>query len=331
MNDSAGLMDVALVVIGRNEGERLRRCLGSVASPLNVVVYVDSGSTDGSAELAACQGAQVVDLDLSTPFTAARARNAGAARVFELASSVRYVQFIDGDCELAPDWLEKARAYLEISPAVVAACGRLRERHPDRSIYNQMCDIEWDTPIGIAPYFGGIVMIRAMAFREAGGFRDDLIAGEEPELAIRLRNAGGLVSRIDFEMARHDADITRFNQWWRRSVRAGYAYALGASIHGAPPERHWVRESRRSWMWGFFVPALGVFSVFTGNIELAITVLFIFVIQWFRLFIRGRGDRRLRFVSATFLIIGKFAEFTGQVRFLWHRFAMKKARLIEYK
>jgi GT2 family glycosyltransferase len=194
-----------------------------------------------------------------------------------------------------------------------------------------MCDIEWDTPIGIARYFGGIVMIRAMAFREVGGFRDDLIAGEEPELAIRLRNAGGLVCRIDFEMALHDADITRFGQWWRRSVRAGYAYALGASIHGASPERHWVRESRRSWIWGFFAPALGVLSALAGSFKFSITVVLIFVFQWGRLFIRLPGNRRLRLASATFSIIGKFAEFTGQVRFLWHRFARKKARLIEYK
>jgi glycosyltransferase involved in cell wall biosynthesis len=324
-------MDVALIVIGRNEGVRLRRCLGSVTSQLNVVVYVDSGSTDGSTEWAADQGAQVVDLDLSMPFTAARARNAGAARVFELASSVKYLQFIDGDCELAPEWLEQAKTYLELNPGVVAVCGRLRERYPDRSIYNQMCDIEWDTPVGPARHFGGIVMIRAIAFREAGGFRDDLIAGEEPELAIRLRNAGGLVCRIGFEMALHDADITRFSQWWRRSVRAGYAYALGASIHGAPPERHWVRESRRSWIWGFFVPTLGISGALAGSFKVSIAVLIIFVLQWLRLFINGRGDRRLRLASATFLIIGKFAEVMGQLRFLWHRFAKKKARLIEYK
>jgi len=331
LNDSAGLMDVALVVIGRNEGERLRRCLGSVTSQLNVVVYVDSGSTDGSTEWAAGQDVDVVDLDLSKPFTAARARNAGAARVFDLGSSVRYVQFVDGDCELAPEWLDRAKAYLELNPGFVAVCGRLRERHPDRSIYNKICDIEWDTPVGPARYFGGIVMIRAIAFREVGGFRGDLIAGEEPELAIRLRKAGGLLCRIDFEMALHDADITRFGQWWRRSVRAGYSYALGASIHGAPPERHWVRESRRSWTWGFFVPALGILSALTENFEFSIAVLFIFAFQWFLLFIRGRGDRRLRLASATFLIIGKFAEFTGQVRFLWYRLVRQKSGLIEYK
>jgi GT2 family glycosyltransferase len=302
-----------------------------VTSQLNVVVYVDSGSTDGSTEWAADQGAQVVDLDLSMPFTAARARNAGAARVFELASTVRYVQFIDGDCELVPMWLEHAHAHLELNPAVVAACGRLRERHPDRSIYNQMCDIEWDTPVGLARYFGGIVMIRTIAFREVGGFREDLIAGEEPELAIRLRKAGGSLARLDFEMALHDADILRFSQWWRRSVRAGYAYALGASIHGAPPERHWVRESRRSLIWGFLIPVLGLVGALMGYFYVAFAVIFIFFIQWLRLFTQGRGDRRLRQVSATFLIIGKFAEFTGQIRFLWHRLVRQQSRLIEYK
>ena len=331
LNKDSRLMDIGVVVIGRNEGDRLRRCLRSAIAQINVVVYVDSGSTDGSPEWAAGQGVQVVDLDLSSPFTAARARNAGAARVFELASSVRYVQFIDGDCELVPMWLEHAHAYLELNPAVVAACGRLRERHPGRSIYNQMCDIEWNTPVGLARYFGGIVMIRTIAFREVGGFREDLIAGEEPELAIRLRKAGGSLARLDFEMALHDADILRFSQWWRRSVRAGYAFALGASIHGAPPERHCVRESCRSLGWGFFVPLLGLLCALMGYFYLMLAVIILFLIQWLRLFTNSRGDRRLRMATATFLIIGKFAEFNGQLRFVWHRVIRRQPRIIEYK
>jgi GT2 family glycosyltransferase len=214
---------------------------------------------------------------------------------------------------------------------VVAVCGRRRERFPELSVYNRLCDLEWDTPVGQARAFGGDVMIRAAAFQDVGGYRSDLIAGEDPELAIRLRQAGGQVWRIDADMTLHDAAMTRFSQWWRRSVRAGYAYALGASIHGASPERHWVRESRRPWIWGFFAPALGVLSALAGSFKVSITVVLVFVFQWGRLFIRLPGNRRLRLGSATFSIIGKFAEFTGQVRFLWHRFARKKARLIEYK
>ena len=331
MNEGSRLLDVALVAIGRNEGERLRRCLESATAQVNDVVYVDSGSTDGSLELAVQLGARVVALDLTQPFTAARARNAGAALAVEGKQHVRYLQFVDGDCELVSGWLAEARAFLESHPEVFAVCGRRRERFPELAVYNRLCDLEWDTPIGQARAFGGDVMIRSAPFQEVGGYRSDLIAGEDPELAIRLRQTGGQVWRINVDMTLHDAAMTRFSQWWRRSVRAGYAYALGASIHGAPPERHWVRESRRSWIWGFLVPALGILSVLAGSFEVSIAVFIIFLLQWLRLFINGRGDRRLRLASATFLIIGKFAEVMGQFRFLWHRFAKKKARLIEYK
>ena len=331
MNEGSRLLDVALVAIGRNEGERLRRCLESATAQVNDVVYVDSGSTDGSLELAVQLGARVVALDLTQPFTAARARNAGAALAVEGKQHVRYLQFVDGDCELVSGWLAEAREFLESHPEVFAVCGRRRERFPELAVYNRLCDLEWDTPIGQARAFGGDVMIRSAPFQEVGGYRSDLIAGEDPELAIRLRQTGGQVWRINVDMTLHDAAMTRFSQWWRRSVRAGYAYALGASIHGAPPERHWVRESRRSWIWGFLVPALGILSVLAGSFEVSIAVFIIFLLQWLRLFINGRGDRRLRLASATFLIIGKFAEVMGQFRFLWHRFAKKKARLIEYK
>ncbi len=319
------------MAIGRNEGQRLRQCLESATTQVNDVVYVDSGSTDGSLELAAQLGARVVALDLTQPFTAARARNAGAALAAEGKPHVRYIQFVDGDCELMNGWLAEAREFLESHPEVVAVCGRRRERFPELSVYNRMCDLEWDTPIGQARAFGGDVMIRFAEFQKVGGYRSDLIAGEDPELAIRLRQAGGQIWRIDAEMTLHDVAMTRFSQWWRRSVRAGYAYALGASIHGAPPERHWVRESRRSLIWGFFIPALGLMGAFMGYFFISLAVIFIFLLQWIRLFIRGRGDRSLRLASATFLIVGKFAEFMGQIRFLWHRLVRQQSRLIEYK
>jgi GT2 family glycosyltransferase len=305
--------------------------LESATAQVNDVVYVDSGSTDGSLELAAQLGARVVALDLTQPFTAARARNAGAAFAAEGTHHVRYIQFVDGDCELVNGWLAHAREFLESHPDVVAVCGRRRERFPELSVYNRLCDLEWDTPIGQAQAFGGDVMIRAASFQKVGGYRSDLIAGEDPELAIRLRQVGGQVWRLNVDMTLHDAAMTRFSQWWRRSVRAGYAYALGASIHGASPERHWVRESRRSWIWGFFIPALGLIGVLMGYFYVALAVSFLFFLQWIRFFISGRGSRSLRLASATFLILGKFAEFAGQTRYFWHRLVRQRSRLIEYK
>ena len=327
------LSDVALVAIGRNEGDRLRRCLGSTIGRVAKVVYVDSGSTDGSAGVAAAMGARVVELDLAIPFTAARARNEGAACALVSGNvpAVRYLQFVDGDCEVVSGWLASARAFLETHPAAVAVCGRRRERYPEHSIYNRLCDAEWNTPTGLAKAFGGDVMVRVEAFQAVGGYRADFIAGEDPELAIRLRQSGGEVWRLDAEMTLHDAAMTRFGQWWRRSVRAGYAYALGAATHGAPPERHWVRESMRAWLWGLVIPATSIAALASGHVMAAATIATLYPIQWARLASRYEEPLSFRVAAASLMVLGKFAEVAGQLTFAWHLLTGRQGRLIEYK
>jgi GT2 family glycosyltransferase len=235
----ASAVGFGVVAIGRNEGERLKRCLHSALQATSHVVYVDSGSQDGSAAFARSVGVEVVELDMSIPFTAARARNAGFRRIKEQFPTLDFVQFVDGDCEFTSGWLEHAARYLRATPNAAVACGRLRERHPERSIYNRLCDAEWNTPVGRAQACGGIAMVRAHAFDQVHGFREDLIAGEEPELCLRLRREGWEIWRLEAEMAWHDAAMTRFSQWWRRSERAGHAFAEGAALHGKSPQRHW--------------------------------------------------------------------------------------------
>src|SRR5215469_8377597 len=188
--------DVGVVVIGRNEGERLVKCLNSVKSSASRVIYVDSGSTDGSAESAMKLGVYAVRLDPNLPFTAARARNEGFLALKSLHPDVRFVQFIDGDCILASGWLEAASAFLTDRKEVAIVCGRRRESHPDRSLYNRICDMEWDTPLGEAAACGGDALVRPEAFEAAGRFRSTLIAGEEPELCLRLRLQGWRIWRL---------------------------------------------------------------------------------------------------------------------------------------
>src|SRR3954454_3545676 len=135
------MSDLGVIAIGRNEGERLRRCLTSVVGRENcVVVYVDSNSTDRSVALARELGAEVVELDMSIPFSAARARNEGFAHLLRVAPDATFVQFIDGDCEVVGGWLDTARAALEAMPELAVVCGRRRERYPDKSIYNRLAD-----------------------------------------------------------------------------------------------------------------------------------------------------------------------------------------------
>ncbi|GGU72486.1 hypothetical protein GCM10009504_32340 [Pseudomonas laurentiana] len=323
-------MAIGVVVIGRNEGLRLERCLTSLVGTADKIVYVDSGSTDGSVQMALKLGIEVVALDMALPFTAARARNEGFSCLQRVLPAMRYVQFVDGDCEVVTGWLSRAQAFLDAHPEVAVVCGRRRERFPENSVYNLLCDLEWDTPLGETKACGGDALMRAEAFASVSGFRPDLIAGEEPELCVRLRAAGSKVWRLDEEMTLHDAAMTRFSQWWQRSLRAGYAFAEGAFLHGAAPEQHWRRESNRAWIWGLGLPLATVFaSVVLGGFGLLL--LLAYPLQVVRLARRGDRSARENWLRALFLVLGKFPEMCGQIKFLLNRVGAGKTVLIEYK
>ncbi len=313
------------VIIGRNEGERLRVCLASVLSGVAAVVYVDSGSSDGSVELAQVMGAGVLPLDMAQPFTAARARNAGLRRLLALHPEIQFVQFVDGDCEVVEGWMATALQHLESFPDCAVVCGRRRERYPERSIFNRLCDREWDTPVGDALSCGGDALFRVDALTRSGGYRDDLIAGEEPELCLRLRRQGWSVHRLDQEMTRHDAAMTRWTQWWQRTVRGGHAFAEGAWLHGASAERHWVRETGRAVAWGLLLPlGIGLIALFVS--PRAGWLALVYPAQWIRLSIRDRSP-----VEAFFTLAGKFAEAQGILKFCLNKLMGRGSRLIEYK
>jgi GT2 family glycosyltransferase len=319
-----------VVAIGRNEGERLKRCLHSALQATPHVVYVDSGSHDGSIAFARSVGAEVVELDTSIPFTAARARNAGFWCLAERFPTLEFVQFVDGDCEFASNWLTRADAYLRATPTAAVVCGRRRERHPERSLYNRLCDAEWDTAVGLALACGGDAMMRMAAFQQVRGFREGLIAGEEPELCLRLRREGWEIWRIDAEMTLHDAAMTRFSQWWRRTERAGHAFAEGAALHGKSPQRHWVRESRSSWFWGAGLPVATLLASSAFG-AWGLLILLAYPLQFLRMLKRSTDKASLRIPRAFFLLLGKFPEVLGQMRYWKNRLTRRRSLLIEYK
>ncbi len=324
--------DTALVAIGRNEGERLRRCLASAAGRYRCIVYVDSGSTDGSLEAARAAGAHGLALDLSIPFTAARARNAGWRAALALQPDLAFVQFVDGDCEIDPGWPATARAALDAHPQAAAVAGLRRERHPERSLYNLVCDTEWKRPEGETAAIGGDVLMRLSALQAAGGYDDRMIAGEEPELCLRLRRLGWRIRQVHAPMTLHDAAMTRFSQWWMRSVRAGYAFALGAAMHGAGPERHWVAEQRRGLLWGLWIPLLLLLAALAvGALPALLAALGLYGLQWLRLWRRQPAGLPRAGAQALLMVVGKFAETAGQIKLRWHRLTGAQAKLIEYK
>lgn len=324
---------VGLVAIGRNEGERLRQCLTSAIAQVSYVLYVDSGSTDHSLDIAQSLGVKVVSLDLSIPFTAARARNAGFEQLIRLAPNLDYIQFIDGDCELVEGWIEQGLRMLDGQPSLAVVCGRRRERYPDESIYNRLCDLEWNTPIGEATACGGDALIRVLAFNQVNGFNPTLIAGEEPELCVRLRQKGWKIFRIDADMTIHDAQMHNIGQWWRRFQRAGHAYAEGAWLHGQLPERHWVKESYSIWIWGLAIPFVSLSLLYyTQGLSLLLFILYpLCVYKVYRHEQQHRFNRRDASLYAISCVLGKFPGTQGQLMFHWNRLTGRSKQIIEYR
>lgn len=327
------MQDLGIVVIGRNEGDRLRQSLLSIVEQVDDIVYVDSGSTDNSVLMADSLGVDVIKLDLSIPFTAARARNEGFAHLTAKNSRLEFVQFIDGDCEVVPGWLQAAYDMIFNQTSLAVVCGRRKERFPEQSLYNLLCDIEWNTPVGETDACGGDSMMRVSAFELVRGFNSTLIAGEEPELCLRLRQQGWKILRLDAEMTLHDAQITRFSQWWQRALRAGHAYAEVAYLHKNKKEHFWFKEIRSIWFWGLVLPLviLGLLWFTKGWILLLLFGYLLIIYKTYVYMLSTGMTGKNSLVYAIACVLAKFPQMQGQLKFYLGKLQGKRQGLIEYK
>jgi GT2 family glycosyltransferase len=321
---------VGVVVIGRNEGERLMRCLdalGRAGVDAGSIVYVDSGSSDGSVERVRSRGVDAIAIE--PPFTAAKGRNAGVDHLLGKHAGWFAIQFVDGDCEYFPAWIDVASKALRADPSIAAVTGVQHERRPEATIYNLLCDVEWTGVVGEIDTFAGNVMVRVRALRDTEAatgrlYDPDLIAGEDPEFSIRVRKTTGLrIVRIDEPICLHDVDMTRLSQWWKRNVRAGHAYAQVSRMHGEAPLRFWKRETRSNWLWGAALPLAAAPLVPPAYVTL-----------FWRIYrgARARGlEPHAARVYAFFTAAGKVPQALGQAKYWWNQLRGVKSRIIEYK
>ena len=329
---------LAVVAIGRNEGARLAACLDSLSDQGLRLVYVDSGSMDGSVDLARQRGVEVVDLDMSVPFTAARGRNAGVAALMQCGPVPDFVQFVDGDCRVQPSWIASARAALETGPELGIVTGWCAETTPEASIYNAMCHHEWRRPAGEIEACGGNMMVRMTAFEVVGGFDGQVIAAEDDEFCIRIRRAGWKIRRLPLEMALHDAAMTRFGQWWRRAERAGHGFAQVGTMY---PD-YFISHRRRVWIYGLAFPLIllvGLFGLVQRPLALlgglaALAVLVLYTLSYLRSahgLMREGLPLRMALRQAVYLVLSKFPSLIGMLRYHLRRMRGSAMRLIEHK
>jgi GT2 family glycosyltransferase len=327
---------LSIVIIGRNEGERLTRCLQSVGLMQGVegkaeLIYVDSASTDGSPQAAGNFDAQVVVLHRGVQ-TAARARNEGWQR-----ASAPYILFLDGDTILNPHYIQTALEVLESDPSIAGVWGHRRELYPERSIYNRVLDLDWIYPAGNTDFCGGDVLMRRTVLAEVEGYDPGLLAGEEPELCRRLRARGYRIVHIDAPMTRHDLNMTHFSQYWRRAVRAGYAYSEVSNRFRGSADPLWLQESRRNVRSGSFWIAWFAVTLVLLALRSA------WILPWFTLLIvlparsawkarsRAPGQSCLLMLYGIHSQLQQIPILVGQLRYFRDRHSGKQRAQIEYK
>jgi len=320
--------DIAIIAIGRNEGERLRRGLASISGRGLCVVYVDSGSTDDSVDIAKAAGARIVELDMSIPFSAARARNAGADVALSLTPQPRYLQFIDGDCAISEGWLATAHDFLETHPDVVLVTGWREEIERDATVYNAMCDVEWHRPPGEIEECGGDLMVRSASHVAIKGYNPTVIAGEDIDYCLRLGTEGRRIL-LPQSMTQHDVAMTRFGQWWRRAVRAGHSYAHIADMY---PGRS-RREILRAVVYAFVLPIAAIICLLIWPLAI-VGVAALYGVSYLKtargLIANGQNPAEA-FHHSLFLSIAKFPNFIGITTFYRRKLRKSDMTIIEYK
>ena len=277
----------------------------------------------------------VETVELAPPFSAAKARNEGFKRLLELHPDMRFVQFLDGDCTLLPGWIDAAVRTLERDATRAAVFGVVLEREAAASVYNRLCDIEWRCARGDLAdcgALGGRAMMRAAVFRELGGFRAEIIAGEDSELGVRMGLAGYKVTSIACLMATHDAAMYRFGQWWQRAVHAGHAIGQRCDLHGRSAARDCVHERQSTLFWGIALP-LGIVlgALVSGGASLWLLSAYpLLGIRVWRHRLSAGDEARDAALYALFVVIGKFANAVGLLKFFINKSAGRYP-LIEYK
>ena len=326
---------MAAVVIGRNEGERLASSLQSVQTAGLPLVYVDSGSVDGSTRRAAQMGVPTIELDPSRPFSAGRGRNEGVVEVRRRWPNANYVVFLDGDCVLNAEFPAAALATFAARPDCAIITGHLAERYPDASIYNRLCAIEWTSPAGVIENMsalGGIMAIRLSAFEEVKGFNERAIAGEEPDLGVRLGLAGYVTIKIDRAMATHDAHIFTFRQWWIRAVRGGHALAHRFAEHRNTHFQEGRRELLSALFWGFLLPLAILALIWPTRGASLLLIMTYGYIGWrvYRSQLRSGASPSDAWLVSRFNIYSRFAHVIGALRYCVNRLR-GRFQIIEYK
>lgn len=182
-------MYLSVIIPAFNEEQLILDCLNSVAHSLTAhqksgfrheVIVVDNNSTDNTAKLAKKAGAKVVFEPINQ---IGRARNTGAA-----AATGDWLLFVDADSLLNAGMMSDIFSMIESNEYV--GCGSVMHM-PNLPWWGAVAMHLWTTTSVLCRWASGaLVVCRTDAFREVGGFNQEMFAADEIDLSRLLKRWG---------------------------------------------------------------------------------------------------------------------------------------------
>ncbi|MGH8547532.1 MAG: glycosyltransferase [Methylococcales bacterium] len=227
---------VSIIIKALNEQDNIERCLVSCIKAIDGVVgeviLADSLSEDDTVSIASRFPVKVVQL-LNR---ADRGCGVAAQLGYQIAQG-EYIYIIDGDMELPREFLLAALNVLDTESAIAGVGGQLEELNPNSHIARVRASRNkpGHQMVGVVDRLDGGGLFRRAAIVQAGGYitHCSLHAYEELELALRLRQAGWKLIRLDLVSMRHAAHTDRPLAFLARRWRSRYAFGSGELMRAA--------------------------------------------------------------------------------------------------
>lgn len=191
-----------MVIIGRNEQSGIAKCIEAAQAAASEVggaemIFVDSHSTDRTAEIVRELGVRVVELPSGLRLSPSAARYAGSQ-----AATGEYILFLDADTLIYQGFLPQAIEFIERDDRYAGVNGRIDDRtESGEEVYE--LDERFDDPTNVKWLRGPACFYRRAALADVGSFDPDLAMEEEAELGLRLIKNGWRLSVIPHPMACH--------------------------------------------------------------------------------------------------------------------------------
>jgi glycosyltransferase involved in cell wall biosynthesis len=235
-------MNISIIIKALNEEKRIataiESALAAVAPLGGEVILADSHSTDNTVSIAQTYPIRIVQL--ANPEE--RCCGIGPQLGYQVAQG-EFIYILDGDMQMLPEFLPQAINFMQENHNIAGVGGKVIEMNTDSLEFIARTErASGHMQPGEVDRLDMGGLYRKSAIESVGYFSNrNLHSYEELDLAVRLRQAGWKLHRIDVDAVRHWGHDVDPYQLLLKRWKSGYINGLGEMLKAAWGKPHFTR------------------------------------------------------------------------------------------